>query len=387
MKKKKMRIINFIFSIAFLAIIFVPLCMFDTTEIIDSELENRRMTMWPGFYFMNQEMNEWYGHYVEDRVGFREEAVRFYIDTTYALFGEFSTDMHMFGKEGEIFPADDMYVKAYQNLATDERLIDDFVTYLDRTDAYLDEKGISFVFLAGLDKKTVYGEFMPDYIHVDESRESVMGMLARKLGDAQVDYVIPVEEFAADRKEHEVSDPDYRLYNARFDATHWNAFGMMKGLKLLNEKIREQNPDVPILSEEHFDLSYQKVNIEFISLPLKDTVPEYTLKPEYAGKVRNDEEFGARVEHMNGTSCAHYTNEDALSDETILILHDSFLEGKQQFFTYRYKDVYMLSRQNYERMQYLVETLNPDVVVFENAERAFVDDLYAYVNLANIEYK
>ena len=46
----------------------------------------------------------------------------------------------------------------------------------------------------------------------------------------------------------------------------------------------------------------------------------------------------------------------------------------------------MISRQNYERMQYYVETLEPDVVVFENAERAFVDDLYAYVNLANVTY-
>ena len=47
----------------------------------------------------------------------------------------------------------------------------------------------------------------------------------------------------------------------------------------------------------------------------------------------------------------------------------------------------MISRQNYEFMQYYVETLKPDVVVFENAERAFVDDLYAYTNLANVTYE
>ena len=79
--------------------------------------------MWPGWHF-NQEINAWYGHYVEDRVAFRETAVRFYMDATYAVFGEFSEDLHMYGKDGEVFPADDGYIRAYQHLATDEELMD-----------------------------------------------------------------------------------------------------------------------------------------------------------------------------------------------------------------------------------------------------------------------
>lgn len=163
---KTEKMVNFIFVLVFVGMIFLPFCLLDTTEIIDSSLENRRMTMWPGWHF-NQEINAWYGHYVEDRVAFRETTVRFYMDATYAVFGEFSEDLHMYGKDGEVFPADDGYIRAYQHLATDEELIDSLVTYLDRTNQYLEKQGIPFVFLAGLDKKTVYGEEMPDYIHVD----------------------------------------------------------------------------------------------------------------------------------------------------------------------------------------------------------------------------
>ena len=376
---KTEKMVNFIFVLVFVGMIFLPFCLLDTTEIIDSSLENRRMTMWPGWHF-NQEINAWYGHYVEDRVAFRETAVRFYMDATYAVFGEFSEDLHMYGKDGEVFPADDGYIRAYQHLATDEELIDSLVTYLDRTNQYLEKQGIPFVFLAGLDKKTVYGEEMPDYIHVDTTKESIMEMLARKLTEKLVPYVIPVQELR-DAKQVE------RVYNQKYDSAHWNARGAMIGLRLLNEKVREMDPDVPLLTEDVFTASSEEKTLEFISLPITEQVPVYMLKSEYGDSILADGSLLDVLPHVAGTGIQHYLNENALSDKTILILQDSFLDGKQDFFAYRYQNVYMISRQNYESMQYYVETLKPDVVVFENAERAFVDDLYAYTNLANVTYE
>lgn len=376
---KTEKMVNFIFVLVFVGMIFLPFCLLDTTEIIDSSLENRRMTMWPGWHF-NQEINAWYGHYMEDRVAFRETAVRFYMDATYAVFGEFSEDLHMYGKDGEVFPADDGYIRAYQHLATDEELIDSFVTYLDRTNQYLEKQGVPFVFLAGLDKKTVYGEEMPDYIRVDTTKESIMEMLARKLTEKQVPYVIPVQELR-DAKQVE------RVYNQKYDSAHWNARGAMIGLRLLNEKVREMDPDVPLLTEDVFTASSEEKTLEFISLPITEQVPVYMLKSEYGDSILADGSLLDVLPHVAGTGIQHYLNENALSDKTILILQDSFLDGKQDFFAYRYQNVYMISRQNYESMQYYVETLKPDVVVFENAERAFVDDLYAYTNLANVTYE
>ena len=376
---KTEKMVNFIFVLVFVGMIFLPFCLLDTTEIIDSSLENRSMTMWPGWHF-NQEINAWYGHYVEDRVAFRETAVRFYMDATYAVFGEFSEDLHMYGKDGEVFPADDGYIRAYQHLATDEELIDSLVTYLDRTNQYLEKQGIPFVFLAGLDKKTVYGEEMPDYIRVDTTKESIMEMLARKLTEKQVPYVIPVQELR-DAKQVE------RVYNQKYDSAHWNARGAMIGLRLLNEKVREMDPDVPLLTEDVFTASSEEKTLEFISLPITEQVPVYMLKSEYGDSILADGSLLDVLPHVAGTGIQHYLNENALSDKTILILQDSFLDGKQDFFAYRYQNVYMISRQNYESMQYYVETLKPDVVVFENAERAFVDDLYAYTNLANVTYE
>ena len=126
--------------------------------------------------------------------------------------------------------------------------------------------------------------------------------------------------------------------------------------------------------------------MELAVLPLTEKVPVFRQSSYQAESTAEDIDFPLNLEHMANTGVHRFINENAGSDKTILILHDSFLQDKEYFFTTRYREVYMISRQNYERMQYYVETLQPDVVLFENAERAFVDDLYAYVNLANITY-
>lgn len=337
------------------------------------------MTMWPGLHY-SQLYNEWYGHYVEDRVAFREDVVRLYMDGTYLLFGEFSEDMHMFAKDGHIFPASEGYISSYQHLATDEQLIDQLVTYLDRTNHYLTSKGIPFVFMAGLDKKSVYPQYMPDYLQVDESKEGIMEMLSRKLSERNVPYIIPIQEF---REQSKVE----QIYNTKYDSVHWNALGRMYGMELLTQKYQELGADVPSLDRNHYDLTYEDKVVEFISFPIMDTVPIYQLKASEAALVYQDDAPVTGLPTLPGTNILHMVNMGADSDKTIFVMHDSFFEGKYEYFSSQYRDVYMVPRQNYENMKIYIDALKPDVVLFENAERSFVDDLYAYVNLANVIYE
>jgi len=374
MKKK---IGDILFCLVFLSMILIPFLKLDTTETIDSALENRTLTKWPGLHF-TKEYNEWYGHYVEDRVAFREEAIRFYINATYGLFHEFSEDLHAYGQDGHIFPANTAYVQAYQHLNTDEALIDNLVTYLDRTSQYASSKGATFVFMAGLDKKSVYEDYFPETIHVKEDEPSIMGLLKEKLEEADVSYVIPVDEFKA------VAE-DELIYNKKYDCAHWNEKGALFGIQLVDEIVRKEHPELPALSAKDFNLKYEKKQIEFISLPIEEEVPVYQLKKKR--KIKDNPKAVEGLSVIPGTNFQSYYNRKAKCDTTILIMHDSFLEDKAKFFTYRYKEVYMVPRQNYTNMQEYIDKLNPDVVLFENAERAFVDDLYAYTELANIVYE
>lgn len=375
MKKKWL---DFIFVGIFMAMLFVPLLLLDTTPDLVSEQENRAMTKWPGLGF-NKEINEWYGHYFEDRIGFREQAVRAYTKLTYGVFGEFSEDLHMFGKDGYVFPADEGYVQAYQRLRTDEALIQDFTTYLKNTKEYLQEKEIPFVFVAGLDKKTVYPEYMPESIQVKEDNESIMESLARHLEDADVPYVIPI-------KEYEEAKATQQIYNKMYDCAHWNDLGKMIAVRLVDEKLKEQGLDVPVIEEEDYNLTYEQRNqLEFVEVSIEEQVPVYQLKEQ--PELWDDYDLTSNMHLIEGTSVQFCGNANAKTKKKLLVFHDSFLQDSKDFYCTRYSQVFFVSRQNYESLQYYVNLIQPDAVIFENAERAFVDDLYAYTNLATVEYQ
>ncbi|MBD5545372.1 MAG: hypothetical protein HDR01_14325 [Lachnospiraceae bacterium] len=378
MKQKGRKAADIIFSLAFMAMITIPLLCMNTEENVESSMENRVLTSWPGWGF-DKIYNEWYLHYAEDRIGFREKAIVFFTKTVHSLFHEFAEELHMYGKEDYVFPADEGYIKSYQHLNTDEELIDSLAIYLKNTKEYLEAKNIPFVFMICPDKKSIYGEYFPDCIHVDEEQEGTLELLSQKLDEAQVPYVIPVEEFREAAKSTQV-------YNRKYDCAHWNDFGAFCGIQLVEEKFREQGSSAPILQEKDYVLSFEEMQtMEFVDIPIHEQVPVYTLarKPE----LKTNESLEGALKRVEGTSIQHYKNPDAGSEETILVFHDSFLQSNKKFFVSTYKEVYLISRQNYEGVQYYVNVLKPDLVLYENAERAFADDLYAYSRLRDIQYE
>lgn len=373
--EQKKKICNFIFSLAFFLMIAIPFCLLDTTPTITSELENRNMTEWPGLHFSSL-YNEWYGHYAEDRIGFRNQAISFNNYVTYYVFGEFAETIHMKGKDGYVFPADEGYIQNYQRLNINEELLDNLSWYLMNTSEYAKENGATFITMVCPNKSSVYGQFMPDDIHVDRTKNSALDTLKQKLDVSGVDYVIPDAEF---RKKSE----EKQIYNLKYDSAHWNDLGAFYGMTLLDGKIAETQPDIPVISGESFSLDYREENLELSSLPIKETIPVLT----YQGTpALSDGENRKDVSVLAGNNMAYFYNENAPTDKTILILHDSFFDNRECYFYGRYREVYSCSRVNYTFMKEYIDVIKPDVIVFELAERSFADDLYAYSELGTYEY-
>lgn len=389
--KKIKKVLDILFGVCFVAVIFIPFLMLDTkTE--DSTLENRALTKWPGLHF-DKLHTEWYGHYVEDRVGFRNTAIVLNADLTYKVFGQFSEDLHMFGKDGYIFPADEGYVQNYQRLNINEDLMDDLMTYLFRTNAYVKENNGLFVFMICPDKASVYGEYMPDTIYVDESRESTLDMAERKLQEQKIPHVVPHEEFRQLKE-------DVQIYNQKYDCAHWNDLGAFYGLSMVDEIINETYPDIPVMREEDFGggeygeeafgESWEMIwGLEFFaaSESIPDRIPKLMCIRGSDGPVATDSPYRADVPVEAGNNMAYFYNEGAPNDKTVLILHDSFMDNRETWYTYRYREVYFTSRVNYTHMKDYIDLIRPDVVIFELAERSFADDLAAYTQLGEISYQ
>lgn len=379
---RKKKAADILFGGCFLAMIFIPFLMLDTREHVDSLVENRALTEWPGLHF-DKLHTEWYGHYVEDRVAFRDAAIAFNADVSYYLFGEFSEELHMPGKEGYIFPADEGYVQNYQRLNIDEELMDDLMVYLSRSNAYIRKQGGLFVFMIAPNKSSVYGEYMPDGIYVDETRESTLDMAKRKLGELGIPCVVPHEEFG-EIKERE------QIYNQKYDCAHWNDLGAFYGLSMVDELIHETYPDIPVMERGDFEESMEITRgLEFFaaSEEIPDHVPRLACIAPSSSGVETDSPYRADVPVIAGNNMAYFYNENALSDKCVLILHDSFLDNRETWYTYRYREVYYASRVNYTYIKDYIDLIGPDVVIFELAERSFADDLAAYTELSTIGFE
>ena len=120
MKKK---LTNLIFIFAFMACLIIPAVFIKTKEMQISNIDNKLLTEWPGldFTLSNKDIVE---AYVDDRIGFRENAIEAYTELNDKLFHVMVHPLFMYGKDGHIFYKDPDYIAAYQRLNTDEESLD-----------------------------------------------------------------------------------------------------------------------------------------------------------------------------------------------------------------------------------------------------------------------
>lgn len=375
MKKK---ISNIVFIIIFMAMITVPMICMNTKENQISEIDNKILTEWPGFS-VSLETRDEIEQYFNDRIGFREKAIEAYIEMNDKLFNVMVHPLFMYGKEGNIYYKDPAYITAYQRLNTDSEYLDAFVDYLEKSNDYLTEKNIPFVFFLCPDKKTIYPEYFPDSIHVNTDNESVIEYVSGKLQNTDIDYVIPTKELT-EAKENQI------VYNKLYDATHWNAFGAMIGHKLLDEEIRKSVSDIEPLSEDEFDLSFVNMtSLDVAQFPINEDVPLYTLKEDSAESAADY--LMPYLKCPNTTFYNHYINHNVGNGKKILVFTDSYFSNYIWYYTNRFEEVYFVHRLNYDYLQYLVNLMFPDVVVFETAERSITGEMPLYCDYTDAFYE
>lgn len=362
----KNKIANGIFIAVFMAILIVPVCCMNFKKMQISEIDNKNLTEWPGLSWTLSTRAE-LESYVDDRIGFREQAINSYIEMNDKLFHVMVHPLFMYGKDGHIFYKDPDYITAYQRLNTDTEYLDSFVTFLEQTKDYLDSKDIEFLYFLCPDKKTIYPEYFPDSIHVDTANESVTDYMDEKLKETDLEYIIPVEQLL-EAKEDKV------VYNKMYDATHWNEFGAFVGHKMIDEHVQNWFTDVPKLTEDDFDLTYVTMEtLDIAKFPIQDDVPVYTLK---ADNSQDATEYLMPYLQCNTTTFySHYMYPDCPNDKVLLVFTDSYFGNYQRYYNNRFKEVYFVHRQNYDYLQYFVNLVFPDAVIFETAERSITSEM------------
>ena len=363
---KMTKIKNCIFIVMFMAMLIVPAVLMDHEKYKSSDIDNKTLTEWPGFS-MDTETIRTIEDYVDDRIGFRSQAILGYTKASNDIFKVMVHPLFMYGQNDHIYYKDPAYIAAYQRLNTDPEYMDSFVDFLEKTNEYLKSKNIKFVYFLAPDKKSIYPEYFPKSIHVKQDESSVIEYMSSRLSGTDIEYVIPYEELLA-AKENQV------IYNQKYDATHWNEFGSFIGQKLLDDKIQQWFDDIKPLSADDYSLNYEKrTNLDQSDFPIDDDVPVYTLNvdtsQDASGYLAGD------IKISVPTFYAHYMNPEVTNGKRIVIFTDSYFATYSKYYTNRFSEVFYIHRQNFEYVQYMVNLLFPDVVVYETAERSITGDM------------
>ncbi len=375
----KDKLSNIIFIAVFLLILSVPAFFINTATLQISEIDNEILPEWPGFDLTLSTVEE-VEEYVNDRIGFREQLVSLYILLNDKLFHVMTHPLFMYGEEGHIYYKDPSYIKAYQRLNTNEKWLDGFTDFLAATDEYLKDKGIPFIYYLCPDKKTIYPEYFPRSVNVNTENKTVPGYIREKLEEynsgkpeeEKLDYIIPIEELTEAKKEEVV-------YNKLYDATHWNEDGAFLGHELIDKRITSLFDDVrPLLKEDYNRTMKLQETLDVARFPIHEEVPSYTLINDTSNNMTDYLLPVMKCSTPNFYS--HYTNPEAGNGRILLIFTDSYFATYPKFYLNRFGEVYFVHRQNYAYLQYFVNLVFPDMVIFETAERSISGEMMEQVD-------
>ena len=362
----KKNIPSAVFIAVFLVLLILPLIFMNFKPEQMSVYENKKLEDWPEFELSEEYMKSVY-NYVNDRIGFREGAIAVYTEANDALFDVMVNPLFMWGEEGHMYYKDKDYIAAYQRLNTDRDYIDSMVDFLEKTNDYLASKDIRFIYFVCPDKKTIYPEYFPKTVHVNENNESVLDYLDSKLAGTGVEYINPREQITA-AKGGEL------LYNRLYDVTHWNDRGAFIGHRLIDEKVQQWFEDIPPLSEDDFDLETVHVDsLDNAKYAIDEDVPLYSLRNDETADYT--ELLRADMDCDTDTFYSHHINPTAPNDRRLLVFTDSYFQSYQKFYDNRFREVYFVHRQNFDYVQYFVNLVFPDMVIFETAERSISSEM------------
>lgn len=366
------------FIVAVMLCLVLPALFMNLKENQMSYIENKKLADWPDYAESDDYLSD-IGDYVDDRIGFRDPAIELYTEANNAIFDVMVHPLFMWGEDGHIYYKDKDYIAAYQRINTDKAYIDSMVDFLEKTNDYLHSKDIEFMYFVCPDKKSIYPEYFPKTVNVDNSSISVLEYLDEKMASSDVKYINPKEVLLAAKN-------NMVVYNKKYDATHWNECGGFIAEMLIDEFIQEKFDDVPKLNPDNFDLSFVTMeSLDNAKFEINEDVPLYTLREDYTADYT--ELLRPSMENNTDSFYSHHINTTAPNNKILLVFTDSYLQAHQKYYDNRFKEVYFVHRQNYDLLQYFVNLVFPDMVIYETAERCITSDMPLNTDFTNFYYE
>lgn len=330
----------------FLFVIFIliiaPIICFNYEKDVASSIDNRMLTE------LSDLRLETVNNYINDRIGFRENAINIYNRLNEKVFNVSTNPQLMMGKEGNLFPKID-------SINTFNDYHEYFLKTIKSMQDYCEERGIEFYYMIDPSKATIMTDKLPNGINYNSFW---LDELVSKAKDMGINLVDNYNYF----KEIDVKVP---LYNKRYDSYHWNDDGAFYGINNLLNSIGVEENNLEDFTRE----KYPGAKDEDVFDLTTDLKPE-----EYTDKYKEDlmmvddfKEFLYYKQNNNGPKLLSFEGSYLLTnDRTEKFIANHFSET-----------IVVHDYQNIFNINYYLNIFKPDIVLFEMADYTFQEYYFA----------
>lgn len=330
------KVANIIFVAICALVVFVPVLFFNWKPDQISMAENRQLAELGSPKEGASTFMKSVDSYVNDRIGFRDQAVQLYRQITTRHLN-YRHDQVLVGEDGWLFYHEELsdYTGTNNTAATADR----YMAILKQIDAWCKERDIQFVFAVGPNKSSIYSEYMPGY--VKQTEVSLLDTLMERAEQEGLLMICPKQELLAHKNEQE-------LY-MRLD-THWNPLGSRYMLDQLTDALGLPARDIPV-SQTITPGGDLKEMLAIGDLGVSSVTAQVPLAE------------GAVIEAIPNTSHVNLQSENT---DSFVCYRDSFSIALLDYYSYYFNGpVYWSFNMNFDH----VESLKPKYLILECVER------------------
>lgn len=373
------KIYSIVFIVLFIAIISLPLIKADWTSGGISEDENRYLAEAPKLT-VDGKINDKFTAEVEtwfmDHMGYRKQLIDYNAKMQYEVFGKMlSKSNYYLGRYGDVnYATDEMIMDyAHLNLRTEYEVAKIGNSYQKVSD-WLSEKGIQFYYVQCWDKHSIYPEqFMASVNQIGDISKT--DQVINYLRENTTVKELSLKETLIDNKK------DYEVYSNWGDPTHWTHRGAYVGYKYIMQGINKYNDNrYKILEEEDYNILICDMGITLNGfIHEEDMLETFSLKEPMADEV----DKSIMGQYADDERHSAWENPEVNNDTKLLLVCDSYINSFiVEDFAESFSQVWLIWGDYIEDMESMIELYDPDIVIYECAER--VDRSDSVVELAEL---
>ena len=330
------------FLVVIFILIIVPIICFNHNKDVASNIDNRMLTELTDFKL------ETVNNYVNDRIGFREEAINIYNAINEKIFNVSTNPQLMIGKDNNIYPT-------VNSLPEFNDYHECFLNTVKNMQDYCEERGVKFYYMIDPSKATIMTDKLPNGINYNSYWLDELISKAKDMGINLVDNYNYFKEI----------DVEIPLYNKRYDSYHWNDNGAFYGINNLLNSIGVEENNLEDFTRE----KYPGAKDEDVYDLTTDLKPEdYTDKYKEGLMMADDfKEFLYYKQNNNGPKLLSFEGSYLLTnDRTEKFIANHFSET-----------IVVHDYQNVFNINYYLNIFKPDIVLFEMADYTFQEYYFA----------